>query len=122
MGREPSRCALWQRTPLTDALVDDFFLNGCDLVETYADDGHFSRRLIRCRECGQAYLKEFNEIVDWVGGNDAQYITLIPVETPEDVEAARTAGVLRAMDFLPQLRIDWPSDAKERTIYWQGRQ
>ncbi len=121
MVREPSRCSLWNHKPLTNAFINDFFVNGSDLLETYVDNDHFSRRLIQCRECGQLYVKEFNEIVDWSDGNDAQYTTLIPVETPEDIEAIQKADILRIMDFLPQLRIDWPSDAKEETIYWQGK-
>ncbi len=122
MRRTPSRCILWTRTPVTNGHIDNFIATGSDLVETFVDTGHFSRRLLRCRECGQLYVKEFHEIEEWSTGNDAQYTTLVPVETPEEIEAVRKADVLRIMDFVPQLRVDWPSDEDAPRAYWHGKE
>jgi hypothetical protein len=44
-----------------------------ELVETYADESHLRRYLLKCRECGQLYFFEFYEWVDWEHGNDPQY-------------------------------------------------
>ena len=61
------------------------------------DDPHFIVRIARCRQCAQSLVRIFTEFVDWVGGDDPQYITIMPVT---DAEAAALANgaipVLRA--------------------------
>jgi hypothetical protein len=54
---------------------------GNTLLDTYADDSHLSRRLLKCRECAQLYFFEFYEEIDWLDSKDPQYVTYIPVET-----------------------------------------
>ena len=67
---EPHQCAYWHNPELVrDAPMKE----GFELVETYADESHLRRYLLKCRECGQLYFFEFYEWVDWEHGNDPQY-------------------------------------------------
>lgn len=111
----PTRCHLWRKPKLLpEDLAGEYF----DIVETYADDGHFSRRLVKCKRCGQLYFREFYEEIDWRDGNDPQYTTLIPVKTNAQVEAIKHLSRFELMEVLPQLRKDFPKEANKPTVYW----
>jgi hypothetical protein len=76
--KAPTHCVLWE----TPELVVNRRMEDCfELLDTYADDSHLSRRLLKCRECGQLYFVEFYEEIDWLDGKDPQYVTYIPGET-----------------------------------------
>jgi hypothetical protein len=47
---------------------------------------------VRCRDCSQAFIRIFTEFIDWSGGDDPQYITIMPVTEAE--AAAFTDGSL----------------------------
>ena len=57
---EPTQCVLWNNPELVSGPLNERF----DLLETYADESHLKRRLLRCRECGQLYFHEFYEWID----------------------------------------------------------
>ena len=57
---------------------------GFVLLETIGDDDHWWRYLLECRCCGQRYLYDFYETVDWVGGNDPQRVMIVPIS--DDIE------------------------------------
>src|SRR5579863_5345869 len=76
---EPLECILW-RSPGRLENIQDVL----DTIETYMDDSHHMRRLVKCRECGQLYFYEFLEFVDYQDGEDPQYRTYIPVASGED--------------------------------------
>jgi hypothetical protein len=78
----PTQCVLWEQPDLVMTPRGRF-----ETVETYTDESHLQRALVKCRECGQLYFYEFYERVDWDKGDDAHYSTFIPV--PEPGEAAR---------------------------------
>lgn len=111
--KEPIQCHLWNN-PSSDSL--DY--NNFELIKTYEEDGHFSRRLVKCKECGQLYFKEFYEWIDYENGNDPQYTTLIPVETDEDIERLRKTNVFGLLQFRPCLRSDFPSTTDVPKVYW----
>ena len=90
-------------------------------IETYVDDVHFSRSLVRCKRCGQHYLKEFYETVDWVDSNDPQFLTWLPVENAEEAEKINRSNPEGIPYVWPQLKSDWPKDG-EKKIYWIGRE
>lgn len=77
--KDPIQCQLWSMEKITGDDLD--FTH----VQTYVDTSHFSRSLLRCKECGQLYYSEFYEIVDWENGNDDIYSTYIPIEYDEGV-------------------------------------
>jgi hypothetical protein len=92
-----------------------------ELLETFADESHFWRYLLKCRECGQRYFFEFYEEIDWEGGHDPQYSTYIPVETEAEIEALKATSIFGLLDYFPRLQCDRPKDAKESTLRWMKR-
>ncbi|MBN2326835.1 MAG: hypothetical protein JXR73_06750 [Candidatus Omnitrophica bacterium] len=116
--KNPTQCVLWENPELVRGPSQDFF----ELMETYVDDSHLSRRLLKCRECGQLYFFEFYEEIDWVDGDDPQYSTYIPVETGEEVQALKNSSQFGLLQFFPRLQIDFPKEAKKPKIWWNGKE
>lgn len=116
VDRDPVKCHLWSIEDLTDGDLDNAF----DVVETFSKDSHFSRRLIKCKDCGQLYLREFYEEIDWIDGEDPQYMTYIPVKSKKEAKAINQAGLFEFQTFFPKINMNWPKD-KPRTIRWLGR-
>ena len=83
--KEPTQCVLWTKPKLVERPKKEHF----ELVETYVDESHWWRYLLKCRECGQLYFYEFYEIIDWEHGDDPQYSTYIPVETDAEIETLK---------------------------------
>ncbi len=112
--RPPTQCVLWQQPELVASLDAERF----EVLETFVESSHWDRALLKCRECGQVYFWEFYEMIDWEGGDDAQYSTYIPVHTRAEVDALKKASVLETRDFSPRLQKDHPTDAKAPTVRW----
>lgn len=109
----------------TDAISTwEHFLDGVDSDPPIVDDPHFNAAIVRCRDCAQAFLRVFTEIIDWAGGDDPQYITIVPVTDAEAI--ALTDGaipVLRAGKLgagRRHLISDWPSGADHRLMWSFG--
>jgi hypothetical protein len=113
-----SQCVYWRHPGRVRGPMKELF----ELVEAYADESHLRRYLLRCRECGQLYFYEFYEEIDWVGGNDPQYVKYVPVGTAADGArlARRDPSALSGVS--PRLCIDFPKEAKEPVVYWVGRE
>lgn len=116
--KKPTQCILWKKDKL---IPQDLHYENFDLIETFEEDSHFSRKLVKCKECGQLYFKEFYEEIDWVNGNDPQYWTYIPIETQDEIETLKKASPLELLQFVPRLQDDFPKDAKEPTVRWMGK-
>jgi hypothetical protein len=115
---EPRQCHYWHSPELVRHAP---MKEGFELIETYADESHLLRYLLKCRECGQLYFFEFYEWIDWDKGNDPQYSKYIPVSTVE--EAAILAGLNQSelQQASPSLCIDFPSNVEAPIIYWSGK-
>jgi hypothetical protein len=112
----PTGCSLWRQP---DAVLKP---RECfEVVETFANESHLSRSLLRCRECGQLYFHEFYENVDWDGGNDAQYWTYIPVPTRDEAERMKDISVFQLMLYLPRLQWDHRTGHDGATLRWIGK-
>jgi len=83
VNEEPSytRCHLWKCNQVLRSELDCLVK-----VKELFDLSHQIRSIRRCRDCGQLYLWDFDEQVDWNEGNDAQYWTVMPVENMEEAE------------------------------------
>ena len=92
-----------------------------DVIEVFVDESHIKRRLVKCKECGQLYFDEFYEEIDWLYGDDPQYITLLPVSSKEDIEKLKKASVTELTRFTPRLQKDFPKDADKPKVYWIGK-
>lgn len=94
------------------------FAHGTDVV----DDSHFMVSTRRCRTCGQHFASIFTEFIDWKNGDDAQYLTLLPVTPPEaDALAAGTLTPFRLGTLgagRRYLNHDRPSGGPSR-VYWR---
>jgi len=114
----PAQCHLWRKERVTS---EDLNSRGFERVKVYEDDSHFSRDLRRCRECGQLYLFEFYETIDWEHGNDPQYLIYLPVDSVEEADALAGETLFSILSHAPRLQSDWPSDAEKAWVYWVGR-
>jgi hypothetical protein len=114
---EPRQCVYWDNPKLVRGTMKERF----ELIDTYADESHLRRYLLKFRECGQLYFFEFYEWIDWEDGNDPQYTKYIPVTTMDDVEMLKNAEPFDLLRFSPSLNIDFPKDAKAPTVYWAGK-
>jgi len=112
--KEPTQCILWTRPELVEGSTAEHF----ELVETFADESHWWRYLLKCRECGQLYFFEFYEQIDWEDGEDPQYSTYIPVETDAQIEALKKTSPFELLQFSPRLQRDYPKGAKAPTVRW----
>jgi hypothetical protein len=113
--RSPTQCELWTQP---ERVLAGGLASGFELLDTFEKDSHWWRYLLKCRGCGQRYVYEFYEEVDWADGEDPQYVTWVPVETDDDIAAVKAAapGVLGA--FVPRLCKDWPKGAAHATLHW----
>lgn len=114
--KQPTQCHLWQKDELVHSDLDNAF----DVVHTFSDGSHFGRELVKCKQCQQLYLKEFYEQIDWIDGEDPQYLTYIPVENMKEAELINQVGLWEFQTFAPCIKRDWPK-GKPRKIYWIGR-
>jgi hypothetical protein len=108
---QPTQCVLWEHPERLPRKFSAFF----DEVETYEDSSHLTRTLYKCQECGQLYFHEWYEWVDWKDGNDKMYTTLIPVRTPEEIEAIKQTDSFSLMRYYPRLQWDGA------TPVWNGK-
>jgi hypothetical protein len=57
-------------------------------------------------------------VIDFVGGNDAQYRTYVPVENDAEIEALKATSQYELLKFFPRLQLDWPTDAPTPAVQW----
>ncbi len=114
----PEECVLWR----TEELSLKGMLAPLALVRTYEDSSHLSRHLLRCTECGHLYFKEFYEVVDWGGGNDGQYVSLIPVDDEASADAMSEMDPMLLNQFRA-IHMDHPLGSEDPTPppYWNCR-
>jgi hypothetical protein len=110
----PVQCVLWHDPARVRGNLQDRF----DIIDTFEDDTHLIRRLLKCRECGQLYFYEMSEEVDWKDGDDPQYRKYIPVSSMGELEMLKKASASELQQVSPCLRSDFPKEAAEPLIYW----
>lgn len=115
--KAPTQCVLWEKPELINEPMKERF----ELLETFADESHLWRYLLKCRECEQLYFFEFYEEIDWEHGNDPQYTTWIPIDAPEDAQKFSKLSPLELLQFSPRLQKDFPKDAKTPSLRWVGK-
>ena len=112
----PEFCHLWkEKSPDTVKYLQ--------IVKEYAgpfntDADEAMRSVKKCSNCGQLY---FYEMLEWRddGGNDPIYRTIIPVKEAEDADKLAKLSQFDVLDHLPQIRYNWPDDAKHPSIFWE---
>jgi hypothetical protein len=112
---KPEQCALWRNEP------SENIHETLEAIETYVDNSHDRRCLLKCHECEQLYFYHFLEFVDYERGEDPQYRTYIPVTSAED--AAMLSGLPERdiAECAPAIHSDWPKGQDRPAIFWVGR-
>ncbi len=82
----------------------------------YADESHFQRYLLKCRECGQLYFFEFLEEIDWSHGKDLH-------AHPRQFERSgprrsQTSHPKRSSRCHHGSASTFPKKPRARTVYW----
>ncbi|MCB2053471.1 MAG: hypothetical protein KDE35_04415 [Geminicoccaceae bacterium] len=113
-----SRCRLWTEP---EAMLAKPLAAVFRVVEVFADESHWWRYLIECRTCGQLYVFEFFDEIDWSLGDDPRYTTYVPVGSRAEVDELLQAPRGQLHSSGPELRADRPS-GKPETIRWFGRE
>jgi hypothetical protein len=57
--------------------------NSLSHLEELIDESHFHVMILACPQCNQRFISVFTETIDWTGGDDPQYWTLLPITEPE---------------------------------------
>ncbi len=112
--KNPTQCHLWQTESLTSRELQESLV----LIEEFTDESHHGQYLRQCKLCGQLYLHEFLEWIDWVDGDDPQLQTYLPVDSIADVEKLLNSDGFRLESHSPRLVSDFPKDAQSPRIYW----
>lgn len=112
----PSQCRLWRDPQATlGQKMDAVF----ELADTFCEESHWWRYLLVCRDCGQHYLFEFYEEIDWAAGKDGIYTTYLPVTGAASARALHretAAGMLSR--HAPALIADSPLGSSELPPRW----
>lgn len=112
----PTQCQLWQKEQVTN---EDIQLSShFEHLNTFEEDTHGVRRLLRCRECGQLYFYEFYEWVDWTGGDDSSISLLLPIQSEEEASKLANMATSELLQLSPHLRRDWPAEASKPMFRW----
>lgn len=112
--KKPTQCILWNKSNLASADLD------FELVKTFTESSHFDRDILKCKECGQLYLHEFYEVVNF-DGDDDMYDTYIPIENKENIKIlAETKEPIELLEFSPRLQYDFKG-GKESPLRWIGK-
>ena len=89
------------------------------------DESHFIVRILACPTCGQRCISIFTEMIDWSGGDDAQYWSLLPLceeETAvfmaqgESVDIGMIESLGRDRRYL---QINYPTGGS-KTVAWRS--
>ncbi len=90
------------------------------------DESHITVRILQCPHCGQRCVSVFTELIDWSGGDDAQYWSLLPL-TPEETAQLQAQGEqvdLRLIESLGRerrfLMVDFPTGKPKRVMWAKG--
>lgn len=87
-------------------------------------ESHFVVSILRCLACDQHFVSIFTETIDWEGGNDPQYVTVMPLTNEEAARLLNLRDQLGEADLnaLPSerrsLSQNWPEYAKESALTW----
>lgn len=90
------------------------------------DDSHLGVMIRSCPRCGQRFAAVFLEHIDWQGGDDAQYWTLMPITEAESAElvAMNKAAAIARLNGLPSqrrcLQRDHPTGGPDQLSWGSG--
>lgn len=98
-------CCLWK----ADKIEKKKLINSLHTLEVIEQESHFTRKILECKNCGQVYLYEFTEEVDWEDGNDKQLFRWFPVESIYEAWKLAETPPIGLINH-PAIRIDFSKD------------
>lgn len=93
-------------------------------VADLVNESHYHVMILLCPYCRQNFLSVFTEWVDWAGGEDPMYWTVVPVTAGEvaaltDLTSApRDADLETMASNRRSLLRDFPKDASKSRVCW----
>jgi hypothetical protein len=102
---DPVNCVLWKKETLLAEDLYDLF----DEVHVFHQNVNSSKRLLRCKECGQLYLYEFTG--SGTLPNESLQVMYFPVKQIGKVLEAAKSG-------LPRIEVLWPAGQEKPTAQW----
>jgi hypothetical protein len=99
---------------------------GLTRLEELIDESHFIASILACTRCDQRYVSIFTELIDWEGGNDPQYWTLLPITEAEAQGLIHQGASLDEMSLNAlgcerrSLRRDHPKDGSPQMFWTSG--
>jgi hypothetical protein len=100
--------------------------DGLSRLRELIDESHFIVAILACPRCEQRYVSVFTEMIDWEGGNDPQYWTLLPITESEAEDLIRQEASLDEVSLNAlgrgrrSLRRDHPKDGPLRVSWGSG--
>jgi hypothetical protein len=95
-------------------------------IADLVDESHFTLQILSCPGCSQQYVFIWNETIDWNGGDDAQYTSVLPItndEANELVAQGKDVKINRIEQFGQSRRylvIDRPNSIKKFVLWANG--
>jgi hypothetical protein len=68
------------------------YIRSFETVANLVEDSHWVVSVWRCTTCKQRFVYVWTEFVDWEGGNDPTYRTVIPVDDKEAAAITKRGG------------------------------
>jgi hypothetical protein len=90
------------------------------------DESHFDVSIRVCQRCSQRFVFLFTEMIDWVDGDDPQYVRLMPVTEMEAANLVKCDNLTidRRLEMLGRgrrsLNHDHPKGVAPRSYWSQG--
>lgn len=99
----PTKCHFWNNRHKR------IILNNYKIFEVIKEYGDCEQRvsdyrehtLLKCKQCGQLYLKEFTGFIDWVNGDDDQYWSFFPVSSIKKADELHKVNSINILHHTP---------------------
>jgi len=115
----PKQCILWKKEKLT---ANDLSLNNFEVVKSLPGLPHIPEKLIKCKECGQLYIFEYNDFFANPFADDLPvYMTYVPVSIEELIDHLKVEKTLCSILEIEAPRIFYDIKTKGEKIGWNRK-
>jgi hypothetical protein len=102
------------------------YRNQFSLVAELVERSHFGLSILECPTCNQHWIYIFTETIDWTDGDDALFLTLLPITKSEsdELQAQRANVDTKRIEQIGlnrrYLQINHPTRAGKKTCWGYG--
>jgi hypothetical protein len=92
--------------------------------ELLVDESHYRVMILSCSACAQRFISIFSEKIDWAGGEDPQFWTVVPLTHEEAGDLCCRRGSLSEAELMSlahgrrSLQRDFPKGADKPSVCW----